>query len=209
MATATTAALAASSSPAHETGPDKTGIVSPIKLAHLVLRTSRMPELMAWYKLVLNATVAYEGGNIAFLAYDDEHHRIAFINIPDLGPQPAGIVGVHHMAFTYATLKDLLGNYVRLRDFGIEPTWPVNHGPTTSIYYTDPDGNQVELQIDNYDTIEESGEFMYGDAFATNPIGVDFDPEDLLRRLEAGEDEAALKRRPASGSRDVDTIRLR
>ena len=26
---------------------------------------------------------------------------------------------------------------------------PVQHGPTTSIYYCDPDGNMVELQIDN------------------------------------------------------------
>lgn len=31
------------------------------------------------------------------------------------------------------------------------------------------------------------------------PIGADFNPEDLRRRLLAGEDEAALKRRPSSG----------
>ena len=206
MATATTAAPEASADPAPA---GATGIVSPIKLAHVVLRTSRMKELMAWYKLVLNATVAHEGDNIAFLAYDDEHHRVAFINIPNLGSQPDGIVGMHHIAFTYASLKDLLRNYVRLRELGIEPTWPINHGPTTSIYYTDPDGNQLEFQIDNYDTVEEAGEFFSTEAFATNPIGVDFDPEELLRRLEAGEDEVALKERPASGPRDVDTIRIR
>lgn len=205
MTTTTTAAPEASSTASAQGA----GIVSPIKLAHVVLRTSRMKELMAWYMLALNATVAHEGENIAFLAYDDEHHRIAFVNIPNLGPQPSGIVGVHHIAFTYASLRDLLNNYVRLRDLGIEPTWPINHGPTTSIYYTDPDGNQVEFQVDNYDTVQEAGEFMFTDAFATNPIGVDFDPEELLRRLEAGEDETALKRRPASGPRDVDTIRLR
>jgi len=204
MATATTDASTTLKPEAKETG-----IVSPIKLAHVVLRTSRMPELMAWYKVVLNAKVSHESENIAFLAYDDEHHRIAFVSIPNLGPQPSGIVGVHHFAFTYASLKDLLGNYVRLRDLGIEPTWPINHGPTTSIYYTDPDGNQVELQVDNYDTVEESGEFMATDAFSINPIGVDFDPDEILRRLEAGEDETALKRRPSSGPRDVDTIRLR
>ena len=204
MATAITAPEASSTAPSKDTG-----VVSPIKLAHVVLRTSRMKELMAWYKLALNARVAYEGENIAFLAYDDEHHRIAFVNIPDLGPQPSGIVGLHHIAFTYAKLKDLLSNYVRLRDLGIEPTWPINHGPTTSIYYTDPDGNQLEFQIDNHDSVEEAGEFFFTDAFATNPIGVDFDPEEMLRRLDAGEDEAALKQRPSSGPRDVDTIRLR
>lgn len=184
-------------------------IASPIKLAHVVLRTSRFDEMVAWYKQVFNATPAFENDQIAFLAYDDEHHRIAFINVPGLGEQPAGIAGVHHVAFTYDNLKLLLDNYERLRELGIEPTWPVNHGPTTSLYYTDPDGNQLEFQVDNYDTVEEAGEFFFSEAFATNPIGVDFDPAALRERLLAGEEEAALKLRPPSGPRGVDTIRLR
>ena len=126
--------------------PEATGIVSPVRLAHVVLRTSRIAELVAWYKLVLNATPAFESDHIAFLAYDDEHHRIAFVNLPGLAPQPDGIVGVHHIAFTYASLRDLLDNYARLRDLGILPAWPVNHGPTTSLYYADPDGNQLEFR---------------------------------------------------------------
>ena len=184
-------------------------IASPMKLAHIVLRTSRFTEMLAWYKLVLNATPAFEGPDIAFLAYDDEHHRIAFISVPGLGEQPDGIAGLHHVAFTYDSLDLLLGNYARLRDLGIVPAWPVNHGPTTSLYYVDPDGNQLEFQVDNYDTVEEAGRFFFSEAFATNPIGVDFDPEDLHRRLRAGEDPAALKRRPPSGPRGVETIPIR
>ena len=186
-----------------------TAIVPPVRLAHIVLRTSRFAEMVAWYKLVLAATPAFESETIAFLAYDDEHHRVAFINVPGLGEQPDGIAGVHHVAFTYGTLSDLLDNYARLRDLGIEPLWPVNHGPTTSLYYADPDGNQLEFQVDNYDTVEEAGAFFFTPAFAENPIGVDFDPEDLRRRLLAGEDEAGLKLRPASGPRGVEDIRIR
>ena len=184
-------------------------IASPIKLAHVVFRTSRLDEMLAWYKQVLNATTAFESPDIAFLAYDDEHHRVAFINVPGLGEQPAGIAGVHHVAFTYDNLELLLGNYERLRDLGITPAWPVNHGPTTSLYYLDPDGNQLEFQIDNYDTVEEAGRFFLSDAFATNPIGVDFDPEELLSRLRAGEDQAKLKLRPSSGPRGVESIPIR
>jgi catechol-2,3-dioxygenase len=184
-------------------------IISPIKLAHVVLRTSNFEALVAWYKLVLNAVPAFEGPTIAFLAYDDEHHRIAIINIPGLAPQPDGIAGVHHVAFTFEKLSDLLDNHVRLRSHGIEPIWPVNHGPTTSLYYADPDGNQLEFQVDNYESVEEAGKFFYSEAFAINPIGVDFDPDDLRRRLQSGEDEATLKRRPASGPRGVDDIRIR
>lgn len=186
-----------------------TANISPSRLAHVVLRTSRLNEMVEWYKFVLNGTTAFANNEIAFLAYDDEHHRIAFVNIPGLAPQPAGMVGVHHVAFTYDSLGDLLGNFERLRDRGIKPLWCVNHGPTTSMYYGDPDENQLEFQVDNYATVEEAGEFFFTDAFAANTIGVDYDPEDLLRRLRSGESEASVKLRPPSGPRGVETIPIR
>jgi len=46
-----------------------------------------------------------------------------------------------------------------------------------SRYYRDPDGNKIELQVDNYDSKEAADAFMTGDLFAVNPIGSDFDPE--------------------------------
>lgn len=178
-------------------------VASPIKLAHVVFRTSKYQELVKWYKLVLNATPAFENEGIAFLAYDDEHHRIALINTPGLQPQHSGSAGVHHVAFTYETLGDLLRSYERLKSHDTLPVWCVNHGPTTSMYYSDPDGNQVEFQVDNCETVEEAGEFFFTPEFNANPLGVDFDPEELLRRFQAGESETALKARPASGPRDA------
>ena len=185
------------------------GIVSPSRLAHIVWRTSRFEEMVTWYRLVFNADIAFKNDEIGFLSYDEEHHRIAFVRVPDLAPQPAGMVGLHHVAFTYNSLGELLGNYERLRDRGITPKWCVNHGPTTSMYYGDPDDNQIEFQVDNFETVEKAGEFFFTEAFATNTIGVDFDPESLLRRLRAGEDEDTIKARPASGPRGVETIPIR
>ena len=184
-------------------------VISPQRLAHVVLRSSQLPALVDWYTTVLGATVVFSDGNLAFLAYDDEHHRIAVLNIPGLQRQPDGIAGVHHMAFTYGSLSDLVATYERLDKKSIRPVTCINHGPTTSMYYADPDGNQVELQIDNYDTVEEAGKFFYSPAFAMNPIGVDFDPEDLTRRFHAGEDEASIKQRPEGGARGLDTLNLR
>ena len=69
---------------------------------------------------------------------------------------------------------------------GIRPYWCVNHGPTTSMYYRDPDKNQVELQIDNFATVAEGLAYMKSPAFAKNPIGVEFDPDDLATRFRAG-----------------------
>ena len=183
--------------------------IAPYKLAHVVFRTSRYSELVEWYKTVLGASTAFGNEFLTFLSYDDEHHRVAVIKVDMLGVQPAGVAGLHHVAFTYRSLEDLLRTYVRLRDLQIRPVFVINHGPTTSLYYEDPDRNQIELQVDNYDTIEEATEFFYTDAFAINPIGVEFDPEVLLERFNAGESEADLKKRPVSGPKGVSDIKLR
>lgn len=201
--------MVSAETPTSGTAPGSGGIVSPIKLAHIVFKTSRFRKMIDWYRLVLNGAIAFEDEGIAFLSYDDEHHRVAFIHVPGLDEQPGTTAGMHHVAFTYGSLTQLLDNHARLAEQGIEPAWCVNHGPTTSLYYNDPDGNHLEFQVDNYATVEEAGEFFFTEAFATNPIGVDFDPAELRRRLEAGEKEQRLKLRPPSGERSVDSIPLR
>jgi len=184
-------------------------IISPVKLAHFVVRTSNFKEIVDWYLKVLGAEISYANDQLAFMTYDDEHHRVAVLNIPGLGKQPDGIVGIHHVAFTYATLNDLMSTYERLKKMDIKPVYVINHGPTTSLYYADPDGNQLEFQIDNYDTVEEAGKFFFSKEFAENPIGVEFDPDELLARLRAGEPESELKKRPNVGSKDLSDVKLK
>lgn len=184
-------------------------IIAPAKLAHFVLRTRRYEEMLAWYQKVLVARVVYGNEFLSFLTYDDEHHRIAILSVPELEDQRDGVAGVHHIAFTYNTLHDLLENYATLKAQGVEPVYAVNHGPTTSLYYADPDGNQLEFQVENYPTVEESTEFFYSDAFKDNPIGVEFDPQQLLDRLRAGEPEEVLVKRPDIGKRGMEGVTLR
>ena len=72
------------------------------------------------------------------------------------------------------------------RTLGITPYWTVDHGPTTSLYYRDPDGNQVELQIDNFDSVEALNDYFRSGAFNDNPIGVNIDVNDLVARVRSG-----------------------
>lgn len=111
--------------------------------------------------------------------------------------------GLEHIAFSFDSLSDLLLAYRQRKRKGIEPLWPVNHDPTTPIYYQDPDGNQIETQVDNYGNPEEATAFMKSDAFAKNLIGVDFDPEDFIERLKDGESEQTLMIRPETGPRGL------
>ena len=170
--------------------------VRPTQLAHVVRRTSRLEELVRWYCTVLRAEVVHTDGMLAFLTYDDEHHRIAIAGIPDLPEQPSMTAGTDHIAFSYADLGDLLHTFRRLKAEGIEPYWCVNHGPTTSMYYKDPDGSRVELQVDNMPSAEAIDAWMRSGEFAANPIGVVFDPEDLVARYKAGEPIESLTARP-------------
>ena len=138
---------------------------------------------------------------LCFIAYDDEHHRIALVGLPDTGPKVPTSAGLHHIAFTFPTMSDLLLSYRQRKAKGILPVWSVNHGPTNSIYYKDPDGNMLETQVDNFDTVEEATQFMAGKEFMENPIGTDMDPEDYIARLKKGEPEANLRPRVEIGPR--------
>ena len=120
----------------------------PTKLAHVVFQTNRMKEMRDWYCAVLGGRVVYEDGHLSFVTYDDEHHRVAFVDFGPLTPReegagllqirPSDRPGLHHVAFTFGSMGELLDNYVRLRALDIRPFFCVNHGPTTSMYYTDP-----------------------------------------------------------------------
>jgi catechol-2,3-dioxygenase len=159
----------------------------PTKLAHVVLRVPDLEACVDWYETVLGARPVFQNSFVAFLTYDDEHHRIAFVCDPESTPPPPRTSGLEHVAFTYAGLGELLQTYQRLERAGIEPYWCINHGPTTSFYYRDPAGNQVELQHDNYPTEEELKAWFATGAFAENPIGVTFDPKKLVARWERGD----------------------
>jgi catechol 2,3-dioxygenase-like lactoylglutathione lyase family enzyme len=170
----------------------------PVKFAHVVYMTRRYEAMIAWYRDVFEAEIVNMDPALAFLTYDDEHHRFAFANLDLLkpdggGPDDRGQIGVNHVAYTYANVADLLATYERLKAAGIHPYWPVHHGPTLSLYYADPDGNRMELQVDACGA--EEGRAML--KATDNPVGVLFDPDALVARLRGGESEGALLVQPA------------
>lgn len=176
-------------------------MAKPVKFALVVYMTRRYDEMIAWYRDVFEAEVVYENPALAFLTYDDEHHRFAFANLDLLEPGDAfrddrGQIGVNHVAYTYKGVGDLLDTYKRLKQAGIHPYWPVHHGTTLSLYYADTDGNRMEFQVD-CGTVEEATALMRTPAFADNPVGVSYDPDALLERLEAGEQGDTLLAMPA------------
>jgi len=176
--------------------------IRPSRFVHVVYRTRRFDEMIAWYQAVFDCKVQYQNPALAFLTYDDEHHRVAMINMAAVGPPPSagdrrGLIGVDHVAYTYDSVDDLIENYAQLKDKGILPYWCIHHGVTMSMYYADPDGNQMELQVDALASVDEANTFMHGAGFAANPIGVEYDPEEILAKMRSGTPGSAFLRRQA------------
>ena len=183
-------------------------MAKPSKLAHVVYMTRRYEEMLAWYQTVFEAKVQYQHPAFAFLTYDDEHHRFAFVNMCVFHPDATEIdavskVGVNHVGYTFANAGELLETYDRLKQMGITPYWEVHHGVTLSMYYRDPDGNRMEFQVDCCRNAEEAHAFMHSEGFAANPVGVDIDADQLLAQYRQGASMETLLAMPAGGPAQI------
>ncbi|MBP0457203.1 VOC family protein [Streptomyces montanisoli] len=157
------------------------------KFAHVVFQTGQPQEMRDWYCTVLDGHVVYQDDALSFVTFDEEHHRVALIHPPvPLSRKAPGTAAMHHVAYTFESVDDLLERYVLLRDQGVRPAVCIAHGVTTSMYYRDPDGNMVELQIDRFAEPDDATAYMKGPEYAADSVGPAFDPEALLEARRGG-----------------------
>jgi catechol 2,3-dioxygenase-like lactoylglutathione lyase family enzyme len=171
--------------------------VAPKKMSHVVYRTNRYDEMITWYQEVFGARIKSRSPAIAFLTFDDEDHRFAIGNIQAMKLGNAeldrpGLVGVDHIAYTLESVAGLFGNYEYLKAKGIVPYWCIHHGDTVSMYYADPDGNQMEFQVETLEAQKLAPNDPNPTPRPNNPIGVEFDPDYWLERLRAGAPDTEL-----------------
>ncbi len=185
--------------------PHGATIVRP-HLHHVQIKTTRIEEMIEWYRVVVGAQIVQRTAGGTWMSNDASNHRLALVTEQALGvdlipdPDKAGHDGLQHTAWEYATLDELLETCDRLRALSILPARTVNHGPTTSFYYVDPDGNQVELQTDNFGDWTDSRQFMSGDPrFTEDPFGPDVDPVRMLQDRRDGVSVAEVLRRSYDG----------
>ncbi len=170
--------------------------ISSPKLAHVVYRTRQLDAMLQWYAEVFGARIVYRNPALAFATFDEDHHRLAFADLAVIAPECVDTaqapVGVDHVAYEVASLTQLLENWEDLKAKGIEPYWCVNHGMSASLYYADPDGNQMEFTVDCFANKAECRDYFAGEKIGENPVGTEYDPAEWLARLRAGESEAGL-----------------
>ena len=160
---------------------DTPSVIHP-KFHHFNLKTTRLQELIDFYRTLVGAEVTFQFEGGAWLSNDAANHRIALLAFPNFvdDPEKDTRTGMHHSAFEYASFEELNSSYLRLKEQEVTPALCLDHGMTLSYYYADPDGNHVELQVDCFGDWSESKEWMRkSEQFAANPIGVFVDPEQV------------------------------
>ena len=176
---------------------------------HVTIKTSRLQEMVDWYKTLVGVEVNFQDANNAWTTNDEANHRVAFLSVPGLAddPEKTRHTGMHHSAFEYASFDDLMASYGRLKGEGILPAFSLDHGLTISLYYKDPEGNYVELQSDNFGDWAQSSNFMRTSAdFQSNPIGTFFDPEKVWEAHKTGESFATLQPAIRAGKFKPDVV---
>lgn len=120
------------------------------ELGHLVLNVRNVDESARFYRDQLGMAQVAEMGRALFFAGAEgrTHHELLLMEV---GPDAErGKLGLNHFALrvgtTDAELRDALDE---LAGRDLRPNRVVDHGGVThSAYFSDPDGNTVELYID-------------------------------------------------------------
>jgi catechol-2,3-dioxygenase len=178
-----------------------TTVIHP-KFHHVNLKTTRLQEMIDFYGTLVGTKVVFQDQVGAWLSNDGANHRVALLAFPNFvdDAEKDTRTGMHHSAFEYGSFEDMMSSYVRLRDEGITPAICLDHGMTFSYYYADPDGNNVELQVDNFGDWAKSTEWMRtSPEFKANPIGQFLDPEQVVADHEAGMGHAEIHAKAMAG----------
>lgn len=178
----------------------------PNALVHISLGTDKNFEKMVdFYMKFFNCKVVnYRdkrdagGGRAAFISWDARDHRFAILERKGC-THAEGRAGIAHAAFQYDSLKDLVALYRQCKSWGLPLSHSINHGQSTSFYYHDPDGNEIETYIDNFDTPEECTHFkhwiQYRPGLDYDMSAGAFDPEKMAALVDEGIDEKILRNR--------------
>jgi catechol-2,3-dioxygenase len=174
-----------------------TAMPVPSYIGHIHIFTDvNYDAMVAFYVKLFNGEVTAVNPQppMTFITYDDYDHRVVVMYMKGFGTKPERPVGYSHLAFGYASLGEVLYIYERMRDWGHVPHWTVNHGNSTSFYYRDPDGNEVETMVDNYTPLETKTykkHYQFSADFGPMIEG-NFDPDKMLALYKAGVPDTEL-----------------
>lgn len=152
-------------------------MIRPQRIAHVVIKVRDLERSKKFYMDVLGLDLMSEiqTPRVAFLASNRrDHHEIGLLEVgadaPRADPRAVGLV---HIAFRLETEEQLRTAYAELKQREVKISFTVDHGITKSVYFFDPDGNELEVYSDNVPADFAHLENSYG-----GMTKLDFAPDD-------------------------------
>ena len=146
-------------------------MIHPKKVGHVVLKVRDLQKAEQFYTEVLGFTVVTRLKRPAgvFFTLGEQHHDLAVLAVPpESAPVTDQQVGLHHVALQVEDFAALKECYRQLKAHQVTITATIDHTITKSIYFLDPEGNQLELYCDEGDDGLER--IKRGDAAAFAPL---------------------------------------
>ena len=175
--------------------------LGPLQISEIILHTRHFDIMKDWYSRLFDGLKpAVESEPQRGLKSAPEVTRLCFFRIhfqypftqvlglfevPEISSGNPRAPGLNHMQFREASLENLFQRYEMLRSEGVLPFKSYNHGPGSSFYYRDPDGNEVELSATNFANQEDYLAFMRSEAFRSNVEGHAVDAQRYIAEVRA------------------------
>ena len=131
------------------------------KVAHVVLSVKDVMTSVDFYTKALGLEVVdlKESHRAAFLSFGKQHHDIALFAAPEGAER--GKVGLSHIAFQIeGGLPELAELKGRLEEMGASISRTTDHTITKSVYFTDPDGNELEIFAEGFADPNDALDFI-------------------------------------------------
>ena len=120
------------------------------RIGHVHLKVADLDRAIAFYSGVMGFAVMQRSDSAAFLSAGGYHHHLGLNtwDSKDGTPPPKGHTGLYHTAFVYPDRASLGDAVQRMLDAGFAVQGAADHGVSEAIYFSDPDGNGIELYRD-------------------------------------------------------------
>ncbi len=126
-------------------------MIKPRGLGHIVLKVRDLERSEKFYTEVLGLAVSGRlGGQMVFLSAGQKHHDLALYRVgADAADAQQRQVGLLHFAWELGSFDELKRAYRLLKEKGVPIAGAMDHGISKSLYFLDPDGNEIEVYCDN------------------------------------------------------------